>query len=103
MLLHEKRMSNISYHHYVDFSITIMHCYCVQVNTYRTGGGPHIETSLDDIELRAISFCPSQYKPLQNDVDSDGTYYISVAEMEQAQEHVVCIYNYNILLKYNII
>jgi len=62
------------------------------VNLYKTGGGPPVQTELDDTELRVISSFKEQFIPLVNCFDDDRQYNLAPSLMEEVKVRLCIIY-----------
>ena len=56
----------------------IVHCavLCiVQVKLYKTGGGPPIQSSVTDVDMRVVEAFSSQFFPMTNHFDDDAAHH----------------------------
>lgn len=60
-----------------------------QIEQYKTGGGPPIDSTLSEVEQRAVTICSGQFQPLSVSVDDDAGYQL---EHEDLSEHSVSAY-----------
>lgn len=62
-----------------------------QVNKYKTGGGPEVDSKLDEIDLRAIEVCKGQFDPLPNNFDDDAGFHTTAWFPQEDSEQMVRI------------
>lgn len=62
------------------------------MNKYKTGGGPEVNSKLDEIDLRAISVCQGQFEPIDNDFDDDAGFHKTVDTQDQYQNVRISIF-----------
>lgn len=70
----------------------------LQVNKYATGGGPEMDSKLDDIDLRAIDVCKGQFQPMGNTFDDDAGFHGDCESQDNSQEQYVRICLYCLLM-----
>jgi len=53
------------------------------VNTFKTGGGPPVDSQLDDAELRAIDIVGDQWTPREY-IQDDGSHFCTESGVKSA-------------------